>query len=136
MNTLMIYPMFALVILTYIVLILAFKARSSAIKEKQLTLRYFRTFEGAVPTELMVKTGRHVSNLFEVPVLFYAGCLTAMIINIQSVLIVVLAWLFVVARCLHAFIHIGSNKVLYRLGAYVLGLAAVLALWIHIIISF
>ena len=68
-------------------------------------------------------------NLFEVPTLFYAACLTAMVTHQSTLLIQVLAWLYVAARLVHAFIHLGSNKVQRRMTVYFTGWFILLVMW-------
>ncbi len=133
-NLLLIYPMFAMVVLTFAVGLLSLKNRIAAVKQG-LPARYFKTFTDSVPPEAVVKTDRHFVNLFEVPVLFYAGCLVAMILPLTGLLVQVWAWFFVVARIGHAFIHVGSNRLYPRMSAYLFGCAAVIALWVQIILS-
>src|SRR5687768_13453910 len=115
MNLSLIYPMFALVILTFIVFILGFAARFSAVRTRQLPLRYFKVFEGGAPPEAVVKTARHYSNLFEMPVLYYVGLILAMLIPLTGFWITFWAWGFVVARIAHACVHLGTNNILQRM---------------------
>ncbi|MNC97232.1 hypothetical protein D3C83_148270 [compost metagenome] len=46
----------------------------------------------------------------------------------------VLAWLFVVSRYVHAFIHLTSNHVIRRFFAFATGATIVLVLWIELIV--
>lgn len=135
MNIYLIYPMFAMVLLTVTVLLSMFIARISAIREGKLSARYFKTYNFGEPTEAMVKSSRHFANLFELPVLFYAGCLTAMILPMNDGWILGWAWLFVAARLVHAYIHIGKNKLLPRMISYTIGWIALLALWLDIVVT-
>ena len=41
-----------------------------------------------------------------------------------------MAWLFVLTRLLHAYIHTGSNFVRHRFNAFALGVFILLAMWI------
>ena len=45
---------------------------------------------------------------------------------------VVLAWLFVLTRIVHAAIHIGPNKVRWRSPAFALGFLIVAVMWIKL----
>ncbi len=75
------------------------------------------------------KRGANFRNQFEVPVLFYAVVAFALITKGADVPMLVLAWVFVASRVLHAAIHIGPNKVRWRTPAYVVGLLIVAAMW-------
>jgi hypothetical protein len=62
------------------------------------------------------------SNQFELPVLFYVLTILAFVTHLAGVVFVVLAWVFVLFRCLQAFVHVTSNKIRVR-GAF-FGIAA------------
>ena len=44
----------------------------------------------------------------------------------------VLAWLFVASRILHAAIHVGPNKVRWRTPAYAIGYLILAIMWIKL----
>jgi hypothetical protein len=71
-------------------------------------------------------------NQFEAPVLFYAVVAFALITKGADTLMIVLAWLFVLTRIVHAAIHIGPNKVRWRSPAFALGFAIVAIMWIKL----
>jgi hypothetical protein len=131
---LLVYPMAALVVLTFVVLIRLFRSRVSAVRSGQLTIKYYRVFQGESEPESTLKPARHFVNLFEAPTLFYAGCLAAMVTGDHGLLLLGLAWAYVVARLAHAWIHLGGNRVRYRVRAYFLGWVVLLALWVHVVV--
>jgi hypothetical protein len=126
--------MFALVALTATVLVILFRSRVRAVKEGLVTTAYFRIYQGEREPELAAKASRHFSNLFEAPTLFYAASLTAMITHDASIWLLVLAWLYVVARVIHACIHMGRNRLRHRIRAYFAGWLILLGMWLHIVI--
>jgi hypothetical protein len=126
----LVYPMLALVLLTFGVAVVLFRARVRSIREGHTPLSYFRTFQGAQEPEFLAKPSRHFVNLFEVPTLFYAGCLAAMVTGITGPLMVALAWGYVAARLAHAVIHLRGNRIRHRLAAYSASWVFLLALWI------
>jgi len=132
----LVYPMLALVLLTFGVLIVLFRSRVRMVREGLAPVSYFRTFQGSVvEPEFTVKPQRHFANLFEAPTLFYAACLAAMVTGVTGTLIVVLAWAYVAMRYLHAFIHLGGNRVRYRMRAYFASWACLLAMWISVAVG-
>lgn len=134
-SQLLIYPMFALVVLTSSVLIRLFRARVRAVSSGAVSAAYFRTYQdGAEPAD-SAKISRHFTNLFESPVLFYAGCLAAMVLDHVSALLLVLAWLYVIARIVHAYIHMGANRVRQRLAAYFASWLVLFAMWLVLVVS-
>ena len=69
-------------------------------------------------------------NQFQLPVLFYVLTILAMITRHADFLFVVMAWLFVLTRLAHAFVHTGSNYIRYRFNAFALGFLILLIMWI------
>ena len=133
MNLLMIYPMCAMVAITFIVGAFAFLIRVTSVRSGKIDPRYFKNFSFGEPTEMVLKTSRHFANIFEVPVIFYPACIVAMILPISGFWILFWAWMFVAARAGHAYIHIGPNKIYPRMATFFLGFFAVLAMWVLII---
>jgi hypothetical protein len=106
------------------------------VREGLATVSYFRTFQGSVvEPEYTVKPARHFANLFEAPTLFYAGCLAAMVAGVSGTAVLALAWGYVAMRYLHAFIHLGANRVRYRMRAYFASWLLLIALWILIAVD-
>jgi hypothetical protein len=81
-----------------------------------------------------VKRSNNQRNQFELPVLFYAVAAFALILKGADTLMIVLAWLFVLTRLVHAAIHIGPNKVRWRSPAFALGLLVVAVMWIKLLL--
>lgn len=131
----MFWPMFAMVVLTYAVLGINFAWRYKSVRSGQVRLGYYKVFEGDAPLHIKAGT-RHYANLFELPVLFYAACCTALAVNLQSPLMLFFAWAFVVARVVHSFIHMRGNKVLHRLVAFWCSVLALFGVWLVLALRF
>lgn len=132
----MLYPMYAMVLLTFAVAVVMFRSRVRAVREGKVRMGYYKTFNG--PQEIpdfALLPARHFTNLFEVPILFYAVCLAAMILEATGPAMTALAWVFVCARYAHAFIHLTYNKLYHRIAAFALGLFTVVAMWTLLVIS-
>jgi hypothetical protein len=128
-STLMILPMFAMVLLTASVLVLTFRGRVRAVREGAVPAGFYKTYQGATEPDYAVKPARHFSNLFEAPTLFYAGCLAAMVTDQAGLGIQTLAWMYVGARLVHAAVHLGSNRLRQRIAAYFASWLILVALW-------
>jgi len=75
------------------------------------------------------KINNNYNNQFELPLLFYAILpLLLMLVKVDW-LQVTLAWVFVASRILHSVIHMGSNVIMRRGGAFVIGFVAVGLMW-------
>ena len=129
----LVYPMLAMVLLTAGVLVVLFRSRVRMIREGLAPVSYFSVFQGSLEPEYAAKPARHFVNLFEAPTLFYVGCLAAMITGSSGIAVSILAWGYVATRYLHAFIHLGSNRIRHRLRAYFVGWLLLLTLWIYVV---
>jgi hypothetical protein len=69
------------------------------------------------------------SNQFELPVLFYVLTILAIITRHADLLFVVLAWIFVLARLVHAYVHTTNNVVKRRGGWYAAGAIVLIVMW-------
>jgi hypothetical protein len=131
----MLYPIFGMVALTFIVLLIGLVARIGAVKSGKLRPDSFRLNPANDVNEEIIKTTRHFANLFEMPILFYVGCLLCLVMGLSSVALVTLAWFYVLARSIHAFIHITYNNVTHRLAAFAASNLALLSIWGIIVAS-
>lgn len=129
------YPMFVMVMLTFIILLFTFRVRSSSVKSGEVSIKYFSVYQGEHIPEIVHKTSRHFSNLFEIPVLFYVAGLLYVTLDQTSSFTVNCAWAFVASRIVHTCIHLGYNNVVHRLIVYAIGVACVLAMWISIVVN-
>lgn len=134
-NHSLVYPMFAMVLLTAATLGRLFAGRLAAVRAGTADARYFETYqEGGEPTST-AQLSRNFSNLFEAPTLFYVACLAAMAALPPSGVVLALAWLYVVARAIHSWIHTGSNTLNHRIAAYFSSWVVLLALWVAVVVG-
>lgn len=133
-NPQIIYPMFAMVLLTAYTLIRMFVARVRSVKNGQSSIEHFRTYTEGKVAEDALKAARHFSNLFETPVLYYVVCLLGLILGIMSPVFVGLAWFYVAARFVHAQVHMGGNRLKYRMPAFGLSWVTIMIMWIFVIV--
>lgn len=76
------------------------------------------------------------TNLFEVPVVFYALCALAIATGHVPGWLPALAWLFVASRIVHSAIHCTCNNVIHRLAAFVTGFLLVVGMWVAFALSY
>jgi hypothetical protein len=94
--------------------------RAEDVANREGAMRYFR------PVEM---SGNNLANLFEMPVLYFALVPLLIVTNHAGTLQVALAWLFVLLRAAHSYIHIGPQKVTPRFLVYLVSCAVLLAMW-------
>lgn len=132
----MFYPMFAMVLLTFAVILYLMALRFKAVRRRQVPISYFRLNSGPVePPARTLAASNHYNNLFQMPLLFYVTCLLAMVMNLQGPLLVMIAWIFVCARVVHALIHLTYNNVIHRMLAFAISVICILAMWLIIAIT-
>ena len=132
----LVYPMAAMVVLTFVVVVRLFRSRVAAVRAGQLDATYFRLYPGdVIEPEGTRKLSRHFTNLFEAPTLFYAACLAGMIVGLAGPVFLVLAWGYVSARLVHALVHLGGNRLRKRIAAYFASWLFLLAMWVTLVIA-
>jgi len=130
----LIYPMFAMFCLTVVVFISLFKARINSVKSGVVSPAYFLTYStGEKETENARKLSRHFVNIFEAPTLFYIVCILVMMTESTNLMFFYLAWVYVVCRALHAYIHAGKNSLRPRIAIYFAGWLALTAMWVTLV---
>ena len=131
-QNLMYFPCLAMLLLTFIVLIRMFILRVRSLRNKDIELKYFKTYNSGKAPELMLQTDRHFINLFETPVLFYMVCAFSVITFHVDFKMLAAAWIFVSFRVVHAFIHLTSNNIRQRMTAYALGWVALMYMGLNL----
>ena len=128
----LIYPMFAMVVLTFIVLIQLFRTRTRAVTSGAVKASFYKTFQGDAEPEAAQKLTRHFSNLFEAPTLYYVACVTGLAMHLTDLAFLSMAWVYVLARLIHAYIHIGKNKIYPRIYAYFSSWIILVIMWAYL----
>ncbi len=124
-------PMLAIVLLTVIGFIRMAAARGAAVKGGH-DPAYYKAHLGKPEPEATVAAVRHYGNLFEMPTMFYAACLTAFVLPAVSMWTLIFAWAYVAARFVQSAIHMSYNNPSHRGGAFVLGVLCMIALWVNL----
>jgi hypothetical protein len=107
--------------------------RRAAIIGGEIGIEYYRTYDhGREPERLKVLT-RHASNLLETPLLFYVALLFILTSGAANGMFLTLAWAYVAARFVHAYIHLGTNNVTHRFLAFGTSLLILTAMWIGVL---
>jgi hypothetical protein len=131
----LLYPMAMMVLLTLLVGIITFITRLSSYKSGEVKGMYFKLMQGQEVPEMVTKTTRCFNNMFEIPVIFYAACTLYLVLGVESLVGIVLAWVFIALRYLHATIHLTYNHILHRMLAFWLAFFCAIALWVNLVIK-
>jgi hypothetical protein len=127
-------PLFVEVILTFGLLFWAGALRvsnvkSGAVKPQDIALR-----EPNWPARTR-QVSYAFSNQFELPVLFYVLTILAYFTHYAGTLFVILAWIFVVFRLLHEYVHVTSNDVNIRGPLFGLSAVVLSVMWLIFMIQ-
>src|SRR5437763_6404162 len=130
-HELILLPMGALALLTFLALMLIPLRRFRAAFAGQVRAEDFRYGESPrVPGEVSIPN-RNYMNLLELPMLFYVVCVLNYVTSpTVSTVTLALAWLYVGLRTLHSLIHLTYNNVMHRLAMFVAGNVVLATLWI------
>lgn len=129
----MLVPVLVVVLLSFFAFLRLGAARSAAMKDG-VSIDYYRAHIGTGEPEAATISVRHYSNLFELPVLFYAACITAVVLGAASVWLLALAWGYVAGRLIQSTIHLTYNNPMHRGMGFLLGTVCLLGLWINLAI--
>jgi len=135
MNFDLVYPMAAMVLLTFISLLRMLRARIQAVKTGEADAGFYKTYQEGKEPRALAQLSRQVANLFESPTLFYAACITGMLTGQNALILIAFAWVYVGTRLVHAYIHTGSNRLLPRMGSYLLSCLVLLGMWTTLVVG-
>ncbi len=122
-------PVFALIALTFALHYWMGLARLSKIRRGEVKTRDIALREPNWPARV-TQIGNAFHNQLELPLLFYVLVAFALITRQADFLFVIMSWLFVALRLVHAFIFVTSHRVRQRFFAFAEGSAVLLLMWI------
>ena len=123
-------PVLVVAALTFVGFIKMAMARGAV--AKSMDQNYYRAHIGEPEPENARAAARHWDNLFELPTLFYAGCVIAFVLGAVGTWMLVFAWGFAAARVVQSLVHMTANNPVWRGLAFTLGVVFMLALWIDL----
>ena len=120
-------PVFAQVILTFVVAFTMGYRRYTAIRDGKLRGKI--SLREANWPDYTRQAEYNYLNQFELPVLFYVLMILLLITKQADIIQMTLAWIFVVTRIAHAFVHLTSNKVSLRGPIFFVGILVLMIMW-------
>ena len=128
------FPIVAMVALVVFVVVRIARSRIRAVRRRDISVGFYKLYQGSEEPDELRALRRHFANLFELPILFYVACIVAYVSVQVDIFLVLLAWLFVVSRYVHSYIHLTCNIVIYRFRVYGIGLAVLVLMWLTLTI--
>ena len=123
-------PVFVLVGFTFVLLVWMASARRSAIVSRETKIRDIALGQQNWPVRA-TQIANCYRNQFELPVLFYVLIAIALPIRHADLVIVILSWVFVVTRFVHAGIFVSSNDLGRRSLAWFAGVLVLFVMWVY-----
>src|SRR5260370_27429259 len=103
-------PVFVQVGLTFALLFWMAATRTGSLKRGEAKMRDIALRQPAWPAK-PTQVGNCYQSQLELPLLFYVLVIFAWITRQTDLIFLVMAWIFVVSRLVHAYIHPNSNHV-------------------------
>jgi hypothetical protein len=121
-------PLFVQVLLTFGLLLWMGGRRLAVVRASAVRRQDVSLGQKAWP-ERAQQVSNAFSNQFELPILFYVLVALALFTRKADLLFVVLSWVFVVTRIVHAGIYATVNDVPKRFGAFLAGALVLMLMW-------
>jgi hypothetical protein len=122
-------PVFVLVALTFALQYWMAYLRVSAVSRGEVHTRDIALRQPNWPVRA-TQVGNAYHNQLEMPVLFYALVAFALITRKADLTFVIMSWVFVVLRLVHAYIFVTTNRVSRRFWAFLAAAVVLFLMWI------
>jgi hypothetical protein len=115
--------------ITAVVWLRLYVERIGEMRVRRIPAQALSTSREAAATLQRVNAADNLRNLFEIPVLFYALCVSLLAAQAVDQVYLTGAWLYVVLRAAHSYIHCTYNRVMHRFAVYSASTLLVFAMW-------
>lgn len=122
-------PLFVQVLLTFVLLFWTGRARIASVRRGETRVGDIALGQPNWPPRVQ-QISNCYHNQFQLPVLFYVLVALALILRKADLVFVIMAWLFVATRLLHAAVHTTSNNMRQRFALFLVGALVLLLMWI------
>lgn len=122
-------PVFVQVALTFALLTWMAMVRTGSVRRGETKIRDIALREPAWSPKA-TQISNCYDNQFQIPLLFYVLVMLAWTTRQADLIFVVMAWIFVLSRLAHAYIHTTSNHVPTRFNIFAVGVVVLLLMWI------
>jgi hypothetical protein len=126
-------PLFAEVLLTFGLMLGMMYFRTSSLRRGETRFKDIALREPNWPPHAL-KIANAAHNQLEIPMLFYVLTILSIMTRHADVIFVVLAWIFVLSRLAHAYVHTTSNIIMQRGPLFGIGLLVLLIMWLIFIV--
>ncbi len=122
-------PLFVQVALTFVLGFWMARMRVSAIRSREVKMRDIALREPNWPPRL-TQIGNAFHNQLETPLLFYVLTILALVTRHGDLAFVLLAWVYVILRLMHAYVHVTDNDVRRRGPLFIASVIVLAVMWL------
>lgn len=126
-------PVFVQVALTFGLLFYMGRVRVGTIRRREVHIRDIALRQPNWP-ERATKASMAYHNQLELPLLFYVLVILALFTKQADMLFVLLSWVFVALRVIHALIIVTTNRIQQRFAVFAASFFVLLVMWIIFVI--
>jgi hypothetical protein len=123
-------PVFVLIALTFVLNVWMGWSRTSSIRRGEVKIRDIALGERNWSKQTQ-QIANAFHNQFELPVLFYVLVILSIITRQADLLFVLLSWVFVVLRLVHAYIMVTTNYVPRRARVHFAAMLVLAVMWLY-----
>jgi hypothetical protein len=132
-HDLIFWPVLVQVLMTLLIYVRLIKVKIREMRAGKVDMARRGLHEDAWP-ESVLQINNNIRNQFELPVLLYALSAVFWALDAVNILVLAAAWLFVLSRIAHAWVHLTSNwmplrRRLFTVGWWSLAAMVLLAAW-------
>ena len=132
-RNLIFWPVLVMVALTLLIYVRLIKVKIREMKAGLVDMARRGLHEDAWG-EAVLQINNNIRNQFELPVLFYVVCGVLWALEAVGTLALIAAWLFVLSRVAHAWVHLTSNYIpnrrrFFTVGWWILVFMVLLVIW-------
>src|SRR6187200_3366640 len=127
------WPIVVQMLMTMLVYVRLINVKVRELKAGKVDMPRRGLHEDAWP-ESVLQINNNIRNQFELPVLFFGACFILWALEAVGIVALALAWLFVLSRIAHTWVHLGSNYIpnrrrLFTAGWWILMAMLLLVVW-------
>jgi len=126
-------PLFVQVLLTFGLYFWMAYSRTALIRSRAVHPRDIALRQPNWPVHA-TQLANATQNQLELPILFYVLAILSIITHHADIVFVVLAWIFVLSRLAHAYVHTTSNRISLRGPLFGIGLLVLPIMWLIFIV--
>ncbi|MEM7302454.1 MAG: MAPEG family protein [Pseudomonadota bacterium] len=132
-ETAILWPAIIMALITLILYVPMAQRRASAVKAGNAKASDFK-ITGKEPDE-SAQFVKAIANQYEMPVLFYAACVMAIVAGAADFIMVGLAWVFALGKLIHILVFITSNNLRLRRPVFMIPWFALILMWLWLAIN-